>query len=51
MIEEKIITDWRELIPLVQPFYERFFEESFPEDLKVALQMSESKPHDGDIMT
>ncbi len=33
-LDTKLVTDWKEVIPVVRPFYERFFGESLPEDFK-----------------
>ncbi len=33
-VTDNRVNDWREVIPVVRPFYERFFDEPFPEDLE-----------------
>ncbi len=36
-LDTKLVTDWREVLPVVTPFYERFFGEKIPEDLDVEM--------------
>lgn len=50
MIDETLSTeqvkDWREVVPVIRPFYERFFGEPFPEDLDVKMvSFEELKVH------